>query len=174
MPSPQLTSTQQRVPSAWRPVFECRNQRGIRPIQFALAGMNAHINRDLPEGVVMSYQAAGGAPEEGSARHDDFCKVNELLEAVEAQIKVEFSTGLLMLVDVAAGQVDDAIAMWKVRAARAAAWTNAEVLWALRPAPALRKAFFSRLDGLTGFAGRGLLLPIVPHIDGKRGVYADD
>jgi hypothetical protein len=43
-------------------------------------------------------------------------------------------------------------------AVRDAAWTNAEVLWALRQMPALRDAFFARLDGLTGFAGRGLLL----------------
>jgi hypothetical protein len=48
-----------------------------------------------------------------------------------------------------------------VRAAREAAWTNAEVLWTLRPSPALHDAFFARLDRLTGFAGRGLLLPAV-------------
>jgi hypothetical protein len=163
-----------RAPSAWRPLFECRGRRGIRPLQFALAGMNAHINRDLPDGIVTSYRATEGAPVEGTPRHHDFDKVNDLLEAVEAQIKVEFSTGLVMVVDTACGDVDDTIAMWKVRAARAAAWTNAEVLWALRPTPALRAAFFSRLDSLTGFAGRGLLLPTAPLVDGKRGVYADN
>jgi hypothetical protein len=163
-----------RAPSAWRPLFECRGRRGIRPLQFALAGMNAHINRDLPDGIVTSYRATEGAPVEGTPRHHDFDKVNDLLEAVEAQIKVEFSTGLVMVVDTACGDLDDTIAMWKVRAARAAAWTNAEVLWALRPTPALRAAFFSRLDSLTGFAGRGLLLPTAPLVDGKRGVYADN
>lgn len=161
------------APSAWRPVFACRRQRGIRPIQFALAGMNAHINRDLPEGIVMSYRATGGAPVEGSARHEDFDKVNELLEAVETQVKAEFSTGIVMLIDAAAGELDDAVAMWKVRAARATAWTNAEVLWALRPAPALRQAFFSRLDSFTGFAGRGLLLPTAPLTGRKRGFHED-
>lgn len=162
------------APSAWRPLFECRGRRGIRPLQFALAGMNAHINRDLPEGIVAAYRATDGEPEEGSARHADFNRVNDLLEAVEAQIKVELSTGLVMIVDVAAGDVDDAIAMWKVRAARAAAWTNAQVLWALRPTPALRTAFFSRLDSLTGFAGRGLLVPTAPLSARTRGVYAND
>ena len=162
------------APSAWRPLFECRGRRGIRPLQFALAGMNAHINRDLPEGIVAAYRATDGEPEEGSARHADFNRVNDLLEAVEAQIKVELSTGLVMIVDVAAGDVDDAIAMWKVRAARAAAWTNAQVLWALRPTPTLRTAFFSRLDSLTGFAGRGLLLPTAPLSARTRGVYAND
>lgn len=147
------------APAAWRPLFECRRQRDILSIQFALAGMNAHINRDLPAGIVATYAATDGAPAQSGTRYDDFNKVNDLLEAVEAEIKGEFATGLLALVDAAGGEKDDAVAMWKVRRAREAAWTNAEVLWALRKTPTLRDAFFARLDGLTGFAGRGLLLP---------------
>jgi len=146
------------APSAWRPLFESRHQRGILSIQFALAGMNAHINRDLPAGIVATYLATDGAPGEAGARYADFTRVNGLLETVEAQIKVEFSTGIVGLVDAAAGDVDDVVAMWKVGVARDAAWTNAEVLWALRTSPALRDAFFSRLDRFTGFAGRGLLV----------------
>ena len=148
------------APPAWRPLFECRKQRGILPIQFALAGMNAHINRDLAEGIVATYLATGGAPGDSGPRYDDFRKVNDLLEAVEAQIKVEYSTGLVAIIDAAGGQADDVVAMWNVRAAREAAWTHAEVLWSLRDTPTLHDAFFSRLDGLTGFAGRGLLVPV--------------
>jgi hypothetical protein len=99
-----------------------------------------------------------GAPEHSGARYADFGKVNDLLESVEAEIKVEFSTGVVALVDEVSGEADDAVAMWNVRAAREAAWTNAEVLWALGPSPALSRAFFSRLDSFTGFAGRGLLV----------------
>jgi hypothetical protein len=146
------------APSAWRPLFESRHQRGILSIQFALAGMNAHINRDLPAGIVATYLATDGAPGQAGARRADFERVNDLLEAVEAQIKVEFSTGIVGLVDSVAGDVDDVVAMWKVRAARDTAWTNAEVLWALRTSPVLRDAFFGRLDSFTGFAGRGLLV----------------
>jgi hypothetical protein len=62
------------------------------------------------------------------------------------------------VVDSVAGDVDDVVAMWKVRAARETAWTNAEVLWALRTSPVLRDGFFGRLDSFTGFAGRGLLV----------------
>ena len=40
------------------------------------------------------------------------------------------------MIDELGGQADDAVAMWKVRSARAAAWTNAKVLWALAGAPA--------------------------------------
>jgi hypothetical protein len=78
------------APSAWRPLFESRHQRGILSIQFALAGMNAHINRDLPAGIVATYLATDGAPGQAGARHADFERVNDLLEAVEAQIKVDF------------------------------------------------------------------------------------
>ncbi len=148
------------VPAAWRPLFACRSQRGILPIQFALAGMNAHINRDLPQGIVAAYLATDGAPSETGRRYDDFCTVNGLLEAVEAQIKPEFATGVVAVVDAAGGEADDAVAMWNVRAARQAAWTHAEVLWELRDRPALHDAFFSRLDSFTGFAGRGLLVPV--------------
>jgi hypothetical protein len=150
------------VPSAWRPLFECRTQSRIHPLQFALAGMNAHINRDLPLSIVSTYSAAGGAPTDRDARYADFCRVNSLLESVENQVRADYSTGIVAVVDAAAGQADSAVAMWKVRNAREAAWTNGEVLWSLRRRPVLRDAFFSRLDGLTGFAGRGLLLPVAP------------
>ena len=122
--------------------------------------MNAHINRDLPRSIVSTYLSIGGAPVDRDARYEDFGRVNDLLETVEAQIKADFSTGVVALVDAAAGNTDDAVAMWKVRAAREAAWTNAEVLWTLRATPRLSDNFFARLDGLTGFAGRGLLLPV--------------
>ena len=52
----------------------------------------------------------------------------ELLERVEDEVKADFSVGVIGIVDVAAGRVDDIAAMWNVRVARKAAWTNAEVL----------------------------------------------
>ena len=149
-----------KAPAAWRPLFEFRSRAGILPLQFALAGMNAHINRDLPQSIVFTYVSSGGAPIARDTRYDDFCRVNDLLEAVESQIKAGYSTGVVALVDAAAGTTDDAVAMFKVRAAREAAWTNAEVLWTLRGTPRLGDTFFARLDSFTGLAGRGLLMPV--------------
>ena len=150
------------APPAWRPLLECRHRQGLLPIQYALAGMNAHINRDLPVGIVATFAASDGAPGPSGVRRDDFQKVNDLLAAVEAQIKGEFATGIVGVVDAVGGPVDDAVAMWNIRAAREAAWTNAEVMWSLRRMPALGERFLSRLDHLTGFAGRGLLIPSNP------------
>jgi len=147
-----------RAPSAWRPLLRARQNCGIARLQFALAGMNAHINRDLPQGIVQVFEALGGDPSSDEARHQDFDSVNDLLERVEGEVKADFSTGVIGVVDVAAGRVDDIAAMWNVRVAREAAWTNAEVLWTLRDIPPIRGAFFDTLDRSTGLAGRGLLI----------------
>jgi len=149
-----------RAPSAWRPLLRARSQRGIARLQFAFAGMNAHINRDLPQGIVQVFETLGGDPTSDRARRQDFDSVNDLLERVEAEVKTDFAVGLVGVADTLGGRADDVAAMWKVRAARAAAWTNAEVLWTLRLTPHIRMAFFDTLDKSTGFAGRGLLTPV--------------
>ena len=148
-----------RAPAAWRPVLGARGDRRIRRLQFALAGMNAHINRDLPVGIVEAFRVVGGDPLSDEARRDDFTRVDDHLAQIEAAAKRDLSLGLVELIDEAAGDTDDQLAMWNVKAARAAAWTNAQVLWTLEATPRLRARFFDRLDSLTGFAGRGLLTP---------------
>jgi Family of unknown function (DUF5995) len=75
-------------------------------------------------------------------------------------VKGRFVTGELAKLDTALGQVDDCVAMWTVGRAREAAWVNA-ALWALRDTPRLNSKFLLTLDRMVGFAGRGLLRPIV-------------
>jgi len=41
----------------------------LLPLQFALAGMNAHINRDLPAAIVATYGELGGVPSEVDPRY---------------------------------------------------------------------------------------------------------
>ena len=88
--------------------------------------------------------------------------MNDILERVEEEVKTEFTVGVVGVVDRLGGPADDAVAMWNVRAARSAAWTNGQVLWGLRGLPRVRDRFFDKLDGLVGMAGRGLLLPRDP------------
>ena len=68
----------------------------------------------------------------------------------------DFATGVYGHVDRSLGNVDDAVAMWKVSRAREAAWANAETLGAPL-APAVTAEYAAALDRLVGFAGRGLL-----------------
>jgi hypothetical protein len=107
-----------RAPSAWRPLLRCRTQRGIARLQFALAGMNAHINRDLPQGIVEVFTALGGDPTSDATRRQDVDSVNALRERVEGEVKADFSIDVIGAVDVLAGRGDDVAATWNVRVAR--------------------------------------------------------
>ena len=150
------------VPRAWVPLFESRSRRGVAPLQFAIAGMNAHINRDLPIAVVASCRAAGIAPEERSPQHSDYLRINRLLATVEGRIKEQYLSGWLHRLDRVLHRVhrlDDVVAMWNITRARDAAWTNAEALWTLRDNPALTSRYLATLDRSVGLAGRAMLTP---------------
>jgi hypothetical protein len=150
------------APSAWKPLFAARSRRGIAPLQFAFAGMNAHINRDLPVALVAACEELGVELQSGSPQHEDFEVVNGLLVRIEARVKASYLTGPVATLDRILhrfDRIDDVVAMWQVRRAREAAWTNAEALWTLRGEAGLRLEFVSALDRMVGFAGRGLLLP---------------
>ena len=157
------TSANRRArPSAWVPLFAQRSRRGLTPLQFALAGMNAHINRDLPVALVTTCRELGLDLREGSPAQADFKQVNVLLAEVEPGIKRLYLSGWLGFVDRVVHRfhrIDDIAAMWNVGRARDAAWTNARALWALRDEPELASELLATLDRMTGLAGRGLLIP---------------
>ena len=156
------TRAPQAAPRAWAPLFEQRSRRTIAPLQFALAGMNAHINRDLPVAVVSTCVEFGIEVRSDGPEHADFEAVNALLAQTELRIKNRFLTGWVRVVDRLIhpfGRLDDVIAMWNIEQARGAAWANAETLWALRGSPDLSSQFFLTLDRTVGLASRGLLVP---------------
>jgi hypothetical protein len=150
-----------KVPRAWAPLVEARRRRGVVPIQFALAGMNAHINRDLPVALADTWRRLGIPPRLGGPQHKDFLRVNVLLAETEARVKAELAQGLVGIADAALGDLDDVLAMWNVVRARDAAWVNGEAYHTLRPVPPLARRFLGALDRMVGFAGRGLLRPVL-------------
>jgi hypothetical protein len=148
------------TPSAWVPLFSQRSRRGVSPLQFALAGMNAHINRDLPVALVTTCRQLGIDLRGGSPEHSDFERINVLLARVEAKSSYlvgwsAWADRLVHRVD----RIDDVVAMWDVERAREAAWTNGLALWALREDPRLAGQFLLTLDRMVGLASRGLLVP---------------
>ena len=147
------------VSPAWDPLFEARSQPRIAPIQFALAGMNAHINHDLCLALVETCKELELPPEEDSPQHRDYLRVNEILARVEEEVKVILAAEVADCAEEALGRLDDVIAIWSVARARDAAWTHAEVLWELRALPSLSEGYLETLARFVGLAGRGLLVP---------------
>jgi len=149
-------------PRAWVPLVESRKTRGIAPLQFALAGMSAHINRDLPVALVATCAELGIEPNEGSPQHGDYLQVNRLLAEVETKVKAQYLTGWLSRLDRLVHRIhrlDDVVAMWNVDRARDAAWVSAQTLWALRGEPELSAGYLDALDRTVGLTARGLLVP---------------
>ena len=151
-----------QTPPAWLPLFAQRSRHGIAPLQFALAGMNAHINRDLPVALVTTCRELGLGLDDGSREHADYERVDALLAQVERRVKSRYVTGWLAWVDRIVHRfqrIDDVVAMWDVDRARDAAWTNAQALWALGDEQPLAGDYLLALDRMVGFASRGLLVP---------------
>jgi hypothetical protein len=152
----------QQTPRAWLPLFQQRSRRDIAPLQFAVAGMNAHINRDLPVALVGASRRLGLNLRDDSPEHADYLRVNALLATVEARVRRSYLTGWAALVDRLlhhTGHAQDVVAMWDVARARDAAWTNGLALWHLRDDADLSGQFLATLDRMVGLAGKGLLTP---------------
>lgn len=150
------------APRAWVPLFAERSSPGIAPLQFALAGMNAHINRDLPVALVTTCRGLGLDLSERTPEHGDFEHVDLLLARVEERLKRAYLTGWLAWLDRLVHRfhrIDDVVAMWDVGRARDAAWTNGQALWALESEESLAEEFLLTLDRIVGLASRGLLIP---------------
>ncbi|AXT84909.1 hypothetical protein C6I20_06705 [Aeromicrobium sp. A1-2] len=146
------------IPRAWAPLFQARNKPDTVPIQFALAGMNAHISHDLPLAVVSTCRELVVVPSEGTPQHTDYTTTNELLAEAAETIKEWFMTGSLARIDQLGGRVDDALEMFGLHLARMVAWDSAEMLWNLADNPRLDRIFRSGLSRTVELANRGILL----------------
>ncbi|MGW4562520.1 DUF5995 family protein [Streptomyces sp. NPDC004561] len=144
-----------RPPACWRPLFQLRRHPGVRPLQFALAGINAHIGHDLALAVVDTCRVIGCEP---AGLEDDFDRVGDLLVSLEERIREDLMPGpdLLEIAD----PLTHLLGSWSLERARDAAWAAARALWALRHCGEIADEFTERLDAAVGFAGRMLLTPL--------------
>jgi hypothetical protein len=143
------------VPPAWRPLFEARGG-GRVPVQYAVAGMNSHIEHDLPIAVVDTCRAHGLEPED---LHADYEAVNEVLAQVESPVRRSFLDKVGREVDDGLGPVVHLISTWNIDKARDLSWVTVETLWALRRTSFLRDRFLDSLGHSVGMTSRALLTP---------------
>ncbi|MFJ4688565.1 DUF5995 family protein [Streptomyces sp. NPDC088789] len=144
-----------RPPACWRPLFQLRRHPGVRPLQFALAGINAHLGHDLALAVVDTCRALDCAPAD---LEDEFDRVGDLLGTLEERVRDDLMPGpdLLRIAD----PLTHLLSAWSLERAREATWSAARALWALRHLPDVAEEFTDRLDAAVGFAGRMMLTPL--------------
>jgi uncharacterized protein DUF5995 len=146
---------------SWRPLFEARSNRVVWPIQFALAGMNAHINHDLALAVVATCKERSTTPDTPPV-HSDYLKVNELLAQAEAPVRQSYETQLLRMGTAPVEPLVHIVSSFSIARARDGVWCNTRTLWSQRNMPLLYQASVATMAQSVGLAGRLLVTPVIP------------
>ena len=144
---------------AWQPLFALRAQPGTASLQYALAGMNAHINFDLGLALVRTCRQLGRTLDSPGVRAD-FLAVNEILAAAVQEVRESYLAGVALDVDRAASPVLDIVGGWSIEAARDAAWLSATVQWALQDKADAYAAYLGSRASIVGLVTRQLLTPV--------------
>lgn len=145
-------------PGCWAAMFAGRADIRISRIQFALAGMNAHINHDLCLAIEATCKATGTLPQHGTQQYNDYTSVNSTLDELIGQAKQNLKFRLPGEALPAVSHLDDLMTSWDIGAAREKAWENAETLWNLPPS--LAAGLLDSIDGLTCVISKALLVPV--------------
>lgn len=143
------------VPSAWSALFEARDRTGIDRIQFALAGMNAHINHDLALALLATDNALNVVLAQNSPEFADYQSVNLLLNTVMPSALTMLATDTLGVLAQDTGKIGRLLAFWDICSARNLAWNFADHLRSLDGLN--RTVALNTQDGVTGALGRAIL-----------------
>jgi len=146
------------IPASWQALFEARQRTDVDRIQFALAGMNAHINHDLALALLQLDNEMHKGFSTTTPEHQDFENVNGLLENV-LPVALQFlaaGAGILGQIAQDTGKIGRLLALWNVRTARDLAWDFARSLQS-HPDPLSRNLLLAIQDRSTGAIGRLLL-----------------
>src|ERR1700685_247101 len=144
------------TPSSWQALFESRYKTGIDRIQFALAGMNAHINHDLALALIETDSQMNVAPSYDSPQHVDYETVNGLLKTVMPAELQMLATDVLGQLAQDTGKIGRLLAFWDVCKARDLAWDFADHLRGLNALT--RPVAIGAQDQVTGVLGRAILV----------------
>lgn len=150
--------TQAPCPGCWKAMFAVRSNTRIARIQFALAGINAHINHDLCLSIDATCRLTNTVPQHGTDHYTDYTSLNTLLESLIDQAKQTLDVRLPGDPLPAVSNLEDLFAGWSVSAAREKAWKNAEHLWNL--SPLLTAGLMDTIDGFTTVISKALLVPV--------------
>ena len=147
-------TTESPAPPAWRPLLRHAADPGVVPLRFALAGMHAHIDRDLAVAVATME---GQAPEEHSPRYRDYLRINEVLDRTSDAVRGRLLPPSLAVWDDRLGELDDRLVVGAITLARRAAWEAAQLLWRVRDVPWAWEAAVVVLDRSVESSAEALL-----------------
>jgi hypothetical protein len=150
-----------RCPRAWQVLFGRLGGPDARPLpSSAAAGVNAHLNFDLPFALVTTFDHLGGEPTDDGDRHLDYRQINDLFAAALPGPGSGCLDNWQVLIDTMNGDLDDRWQGEKSAYTRDVAWRNSQRLWAARHDLAGLARERDRLDTNAAALGRLLLSPL--------------
>lgn len=124
----QFAENRESAPKPWRLLFDLRSDPEIQPVQFAVAGVNAHINYDLAPALLATWKHF---PPEDGRRRDDYDLVDGIFREHMDGLRERFKAAWAEegedgdALDWAANRLGSMI----VRHFRANAWDDAMRVW---------------------------------------------
>jgi hypothetical protein len=146
------------APGCWQAMFSVRDDTRITRLQFALAGMNAHINHDLCQAIVATCRETGRPLKHGTGQYNDYTSINSTLSSMIQSAKQTLAARLAGASVPSVSQLENAVAAFDICAAREHAWNTAEALAVLPDTPAAQLLEF--VNGITAALGKSLLVPV--------------
>jgi hypothetical protein len=147
-------------PRVWAVLLGRMAGPDCRPLPSAAAGVNAHINFDLPFALVTTFDHLGSDPIDDSEQHHDYLQINEIFAEAIPELRRGYLEKWQLLLDTMNGDLDDWWQGEMVEYTRNVAWRNAQKLWTIRHDLPGTSHERHRLDGNAASLSRLLLSPM--------------
>jgi len=147
-------------PRVWACLFERIPGPDCRPLPAASAGVNAHINFDLPFALVTTFDHLGTDPIDDSDQHHDYLQINQIFAEAIPGLRRGYLDKWQILIDTMNGSLDDWWQGEAVQYTRNVAWRNAQKLWAVRHDMTATDKERAHLDRVSADLGKLLLSPL--------------
>jgi hypothetical protein len=119
-----------RVPKCWDVLFSRRSDDAVPTLEYAAAGVNAHVNFDLAFALLTTWDSHP-SPAERDAQHRDYNRINDIFYAKMNTLRHQFHSPFSD-----DGPLLDRLGNWfgdlLVRDTRDFAWDAAMAMWAHR------------------------------------------
>jgi hypothetical protein len=147
------------APTPWRLLFDARSHPDIERVQFAAAGVNAHINYDLADALLATWEDFPPT----AARRGDYQLIDGVFRDHMDNLREHFDAwfGRPEDDDGVGDRLSNLVCGLLVRGCRAEAWNDAERVWEHADRPGQRTRMLRSLDREAGVLGRALLLPFL-------------
>jgi hypothetical protein len=147
-----------KAPGPWRLLFDARSDPDIERVQFAAAGVNAHINYDLADALLATWEDFPP----NAARRADFDRINEVFDRHMDKLREvnRAPFGSSREDDSVLDRIANAVSSVLVHGTRANAWEDAQQVWKAEDRKDARLKMLAKNEFVASVLGKALLLPL--------------